>query len=191
MHQQVRHVAPIQGDSEDEISLERLQSAVAELLCAISTVLHEDRTEFRERVRRAAELLQLASPTVPSTLPARAVDSALGRGGLAPWQARKIINYIEANLEATVRVDDLASLVNLSQFHFSRAFRQTFDESPHAFVMRRRIERAQGLMLSSSAPLAQIAADCGLSDQAHFTRLFRQLVGEPPGAWRRARATCL
>jgi AraC family transcriptional regulator len=53
--------------------------------------------------------------------------------------------------------------------------------------MRRRIERAQGVMLRTSSSLAQIAAECGLADQAHLNKSFRRFVGESPGAWRRAR----
>jgi transcriptional regulator GlxA family with amidase domain len=49
------------------------------------------------------------------------------------------------------------------------------------------MERAQGLMLTTNASLGQIAADCGLADQAHFNKLFRKFAGESPGAWRRAR----
>ena len=84
-------------------------------------------------------------------------------------------------------VDDLAALVELSSFHFCRAFRDSFGDSPHAYVTRRRIERAQGLMLTTDNSLSQVAMDCGLADQAHFNRLFRRFVGESPGAWRRAR----
>jgi AraC family transcriptional regulator len=54
--------------------------------------------------------------------------------------------------------------------------------------MRRRVERAQGLMLRSDVSLAQIAIDCGFADQAHFNKSFRRILGESPGAWRRARA---
>jgi AraC family transcriptional regulator len=84
---------------------------------------------------------------------------------------------------------DLARLVRLSVSHFARAFKYTFGYSPHAFLMRRRMERAQGLMLKSSVPLAQIALECGLSDQAHLSRLFLQFTGESPASWRRARVT--
>jgi len=55
------------------------------------------------------------------------------------------------------------------------------------YIMRRRVERAQGLMLTTNIPLAQIAVSCGIADQAHFNRLFRRFVGETPGTWRRAR----
>jgi AraC-like DNA-binding protein len=93
------------------------------------------------------------------------------------------------NLDATIRTNDLSTLVRLSSFHFCRAFRESVGDSPHGYVMRRRVERAQGLMLTTDTSLGQIAADCGLADQAHFNKLFRKFVGESPGAWRRARAT--
>jgi transcriptional regulator GlxA family with amidase domain len=53
--------------------------------------------------------------------------------------------------------------------------------------MRRRVHRAQGLMLTTTESLSQIAVQCGMADQAHFCKLFRRLVGESPNAWRRAR----
>ena len=90
---------------------------------------------------------------------------------------------------ATITTKDLAVLARLSSYHFCRAFRDSFGASPHGYLMRRRVERAKGLMLTTNASLGQIAADCGLSDQAHFNKLFRRFVGESPGAWRRARAT--
>jgi AraC family transcriptional regulator len=106
------------------------------------------------------------------------------RGGLAPCQIARILIYIESHIDATIRVSDLAKVANLSALYFPRAFRLSFNRSPHAYLMRRRIARAQVLMLRSAACLGQIAAECGLSDQAHFSRLFRRFLGETPGAWR-------
>src|SRR5579862_5416267 len=101
---------------------------------------------------------------------------------------RRVSAYIETNLDTKIGTKDLATLLGLSSFHFSRAFRDSFGEPPHAYLMRRRLERAQGLMLTTSAALADIAASCGLVDQAHLNKLFGRLVGESPGSWRRARA---
>jgi AraC-like DNA-binding protein len=109
------------------------------------------------------------------------------KGGLAPWQMRKVTSHIETNLDTSIRSGDLAALLRLTPCHFSRAFRNSFGHSPLEYVIRRRMERAQGLMLSTDAPLSQIALECGLADQAHFSRLFRRIVGESPRAWRRAR----
>jgi AraC-like DNA-binding protein len=119
----------------------------------------------------------------------RAAGALQVRGGLAPWQIHRLTAYIVAHLNTTLRTRDLATLVRLSPFHFCRAFRDSMGESPHGYVMRRRMERAQGLMLSTDASLAQIAVDCGLADQAHFSKVFRRFAGESPGAWRRARMT--
>lgn len=104
-----------------------------------------------------------------------------------PWQIRKVTSHVEAHLDRPIRNEDLATIVRLTPSHFGRAFRNSFGEPPHEYVIRRRVEHAQGLMLSTDAPLSEIALDCGLADQSHLTRLFRRMVGESPRAWRRAR----
>jgi transcriptional regulator GlxA family with amidase domain len=109
------------------------------------------------------------------------------RQGLAPWQVRRVLAHIDANLSTPIRNEDLAAVARLSTSHFNVAFRNSVGESPHEYVIRRRVERAQGLMLSTDKPLSDIAAECGLADQPHLTRLFRRIVGESPAAWRRAR----
>ncbi|MEJ1962532.1 MAG: AraC family transcriptional regulator [Gammaproteobacteria bacterium] len=113
--------------------------------------------------------------------------TAATRGGLAPWQVRRVTAYIEEHLAATIRLQDLARIARLSHSHFCRAFKESIGHPAHAYVMRRRVQRAQGLMLTTAESLSQIAAQCGMADQAHFCKLFRRLVGESPNAWRRAR----
>ncbi|HEX6999514.1 MAG TPA: AraC family transcriptional regulator [Gammaproteobacteria bacterium] len=165
-----------------ELAVQQLQSLVAELLTALRSTLDDERDCARDSLSRAAALLHgVSTPRSPARSP-------LG-GGLAPWQVRAVTAHIEANLDRPLRSGDLAKLVRLSPAHFSRTFRNTFGCSPLEHVTRRRIERAQGLMLSTDLPLSRIALDCGLADQAHFSRLFRRVVGESPRAWRRARAT--
>ena len=100
---------------------------------------------------------------------------------------RTVSAYIEAHLDSAISTADLAALPKLSTHHFCRAFRQSFDAPPHAYVIRRRMERAQGLMLQTDLPLAQIAMDCGCTDQAHLNKSFRRFIGQSPDAWRRAR----
>ncbi len=108
------------------------------------------------------------------------------KGGLAPWQVRKIVAHVEDHLDDAVGVPELATLARLSVSQFSRAFKQSFGVSPHAYVMNRRVNRAQALMLRAREPLSQIAIAVGLADQAHLSKLFRRLTGETPNAWRRA-----
>jgi AraC-like DNA-binding protein len=116
----------------------------------------------------------------------RARSKTVSAGGLAPWQAKRVLAYIEANLETPIRASDLAAVTRLSVGHFSRAFRITFGRSPHAFVMIRRVEKAKQLiLLEDPVPLTEIARRCGLSDLAHLSRVFRKVVGYGPAAWRR------
>lgn len=168
------------------ISLGQLHSAVAELLRALSETLPDESSSAAERLRRARAMLEAVEMQAPPAAAAAAPSTA--RRGLAPWQVRRVLAYIDANLDKSIRNKDLATVARLSEFHFNVAFRNSVGNSPHEYVIRRRMERAQGLMLSTEAPLSEIAVECGLADQAHLTRLFRRVVGETPAAWRRARA---
>lgn len=158
----------------------KIRSAMAELCSAIRSALDDERGTAEESLRRAAEILAELGET-------QATIARQVRGGLSPWQIRKVTSHIEAHLDRPIRNEDLAAIVRLNPSHFGRAFRNSFGEPPHEYVIRRRVERAQGLMLSTDASLSEIALDCGLSDQSHLTRLFRRIAGESPRAWRRAR----
>lgn len=105
---------------------------------------------------------------------------------LAPWQIEKILRHIEDNLAEAVAVSSLAELAGLSVGYFSRAFRGSFSNSPHAFILNRRLERARLLMLNSSCGLTEIALECGFSDQPHLTKRFRRAVGVSPAVWRKS-----
>jgi AraC-like DNA-binding protein len=151
----------------DPCSLMRLHLAVAELFNAVSSALQEEWDTAQECVQRASAILKV-EPLFPyscAPISAKQNGSALRmRGGLAPWQIRQVTTYIESHLDRTIRTKDLAAVVRLSSFHFCRAFRESFNDSPHGYLMRRRVERAQGLMLTTRASLGQIAAECGLAD---------------------------
>ena len=106
-------------------------------------------------------------------------------GCLPTWRARRALAYVEENLDARITVADVARRANMSASHFSRGFKRTFGVTVHAYVMRRRVEAAKGLMMETSATLSDIAIRCGLSDQSHMTRWFRRVVGVTPASWRR------
>lgn len=119
-------------------------------------------------------------------LPQRLIQAGLlAKGGLAAWQERRVTEYIEYRLDTPLFTDDLATVARLSTGHFCRAFKTSFGETPHAYIIRQRIRRAQMLMLRSRDTLSQIACACGLTDQAHLTRLFRSILGTTPMSWRR------
>jgi AraC family transcriptional regulator len=106
-------------------------------------------------------------------------------GGLANWQARRTLDYIEANLASKMEIRELASVVALSRSHFSRAFKQSLGLSPMEYVGVRRVERAKVMIGSTQERLAEVAIACGFADQAHLSRRFRDLMGMSPGQWRR------
>jgi transcriptional regulator GlxA family with amidase domain len=114
--------------------------------------------------------------------------SRRGHGAaLAPWQARRVTHHMEAHLDDPLRVADLANLVGLGLRQFSAAFRASFRQPPHTYLLDRRIRRACKLMVMTKEPLSQIAILCGFADQAHLTHIFRARIGKPPNTWRRPR----
>lgn len=122
--------------------------------------------------------------------PFRLTRTRAARGGLAGWRVKRVTAFIEANIDMSIRIGDLARTVLLSTSHFCRAFKQTFGETPLRYVTRQRMRRAQAIMLCSRDSLAKVALDCGMCDQAHFSRVFRRIVGVNPGTWRsRVRAS--
>ena len=107
--------------------------------------------------------------------------------GLAPWQLRRIVEYLDAQLPKRVDLAHLADLAGLSQAHFSRAFKASTGMAPYRWQLDARIRRAQGLLIDTSTSLDQVAEATGFADAVHFGRTFRKLTGATPAAWRRDR----
>jgi AraC family transcriptional regulator len=134
-------------------------------------------------LRDASTLLdgEPAAPRVDSPAP----GIPLRPGGLAAWQAKRALDYVEANLGAKMAIEELANRVGLSKSHFSRAFKCSLGSSPMAYVAARRVERAKLMMTSTRERLTDIALACGFADQSHLNRCFRRVLGTSPGLWRR------
>jgi AraC family transcriptional regulator len=108
---------------------------------------------------------------------------AVHRGGLAPWQKRRMMELIDGNLDGELRLSYLAEECGLSVSYFSRSFKRSFGVPVHRYLIARRVDRAKFLLRSSSAPLSEIALESGFSDQASFSRTFRAIVGTSPLRW--------
>jgi len=119
--------------------------------------------------------------------PANAASATgVHQGGLARWQSRAAIDYINANLASKLTLAEIAKAVCLSKSHFSRAFKLSHGVSPWAYIIMARVERANRMIRATREPLSQIANACGFADQAHLCKAFRRGVGVSPGIWRRA-----
>ncbi len=96
-----------------------------------------------------------------------------------------VFSYVEQRLGSTIRLADLARLVNLQPTYFSNRFTEVMGMSPIAYVTRQRIERAQGLLRHTDMKLQQIAEAVGLQDAFYFSRVFKAVAGTPPSEYRR------
>lgn len=162
---------------------------LALLLAGALRALDEDPPAARRCLERLSWLLaEGASDTAEAMLLPERGERAdgLAKGGLAGWQLRRVSAHVDAHLQGPIFTSTLAEVAQLSTGHFCRAFKVSTGETPHGYIVRQRIRRAQLLMRDTQDTLSQIACACGLSDQAHLTRLFRRWVGTTPLAWRRA-----
>jgi AraC-like DNA-binding protein len=156
--------------------------SLVKLLESVRKEFDADREVAKALLVRAASLLR-----VEIDRQATDIDPQNKTGGLASWQMRRLNVFIEARLDQPIRLKELSAISKLSTAYFSRAFKLTFQETPHAYIVRRRLERAETLMLTTDILLSEIAARCGFADQAHLCRLFRQQYAKSPAAWRRER----
>jgi AraC family transcriptional regulator len=157
-------------------------NSLAQLLETATRELARDREAAKASLAAASHILQAEIERCSGA-------NGFTRGGLAAWQIARVRAYIDSNLHRTIHIRDLSAVARRSKAHFSRKFKLAVGKSPHAYVVRRRLERACHLMMTSVESLSEIALSVGFSDQAHLCRLFRQAFGQSPAHWRRERGT--
>ena len=157
-----------------------LANSLAQLLETARRELERDREAAKASLATASTILQAEIERCSGA------NGSTG-GGLAGWQLLRVRAYIDSNLHRTIHIRDLSAIARRSPAHFSRKFKLAIGESPHAYVVRKRLERACHLMMTSASSLSEIALSVGFSDQAHLCRLCRQAFGQSPANWRRER----
>ena len=105
-------------------------------------------------------------------------------GGLPPYKLRQAINYINDNLDQKIKLDDVAKLIDISQYYFCHLFKESTGIAPYQYVIKQRIAKAKELTKQSKLPLAEIAFECGFSSQSQMTQHFRRSVGVTPKVYR-------
>src|SRR5277367_3677298 len=152
---------------------------------SLAKLLETATREFERDQETAKASLVTASHILQAEIERCSIANSSTSGGLAAWQLLRVRAYIDSNLHRTIHIRDLSAVARRSPAHFSRKFKLAVGHSPHAYVVKRRLERACRLMMTNTEPLSEIALSVGFSDQAHLCRLFRQAFGQSPAHWRR------
>lgn len=103
---------------------------------------------------------------------------------LPKWRMKRLEEYLEANIEQRISLDDMAAVVGLSKMHFAAQFRAATGFRPHEYLMFRRIERAKVIMTATNRPLVEVAFSVGFNAQAHFSTVFKRFTGKAPAQWK-------
>lgn len=104
--------------------------------------------------------------------------------GLPLWRLRQVKQYVEDNLAGNLCMADLAAVAHMSEFHFSRLFKQSTGYTPYRYIVGRRVQRGRELLAKTALPLQEISEKLGFGDQSHFTTVFRKSVGMTPKQFR-------
>lgn len=105
-------------------------------------------------------------------------------GGLPPHQLSRVLDYIDAYLDKNIKLANLAQLIDMSPFHFSRLFKRSIGTTPHQYLSQQRVERAKQLLKKTDRLITDIALECGFSSHSHLSKQFRQITGMTPKTYR-------
>jgi AraC family transcriptional regulator len=106
------------------------------------------------------------------------------RGGLPPWQQKRVVEFIDQHLAEEISLSTLAKVAGLSLYHFAHAFTQSFGMPPHRYHMGRRMDRARSLLRKPALSVTQIGVQIGFRESSSFTRAFRRFTGLTPTEYR-------
>ena len=169
------------------------------VLCSEAKPARDPRVEWLARALLGADHLgasfaQLYADCIGIAIVARLLASA--RQGapwerpkvaeLARWRLKRAMDYVEARLAEPVSLADVASATGLTRMHFAAQFRAATGLRPHEYLLRRRIERAQEMLVGTRVSVLDVALSVGFQTQSHFTSVFKRFVGQPPCAWRQS-----
>lgn len=163
------------GDAAEREALAR--RLVERLLDALDSLPAASTERITETIQRA---LAVELSGLRGAVSACRQTAGLGRAELA-----RITDYIDRNIDRSIELVELAALIKVSRFHFSRLFKRSTGTTALAYVEARRILHAQRLLAETDLPIAEVALMTGFADQSHFTRRFRERLGSTPAAFAR------
>ncbi|MCW2922888.1 MAG: helix-turn-helix transcriptional regulator [Thermoleophilia bacterium] len=95
-------------------------------------------------------------------------------------------DFVDSHFAEPIDVEEMARAAGFSKAHFSRMFKAEFGETPRAYLLTRRLERAASLLRSTDWPVSQVCWAVGLTSVGSFTSSFTRTYGMTPTAWRAA-----
>jgi AraC family transcriptional regulator len=107
------------------------------------------------------------------------------RGGLPPARLKRVLEYIESNLDKNITLTELAGVAKVSLYYFAVLFRQSTGLSPHRYVLSQRVERAKELLQDPKRSVLDVSMNVGFEHQNNFARAFRRVIGVSPTQFRR------
>ena len=108
----------------------------------------------------------------------------LSRAGPVDRRLRRAIEFMHDNFEREIAVEEIAAAAYLSEYHFSRFFKQISGVTPHTYLANLRLERARRLLAETTLPISEIASMVGYQSQSHFTKMFKSISGVTPRVYR-------
>jgi AraC family transcriptional regulator len=169
--------SPVPAPRQILVTIEQLSRALH--TAGIDIRKLECSAENAMRLAVVASLVETLTPSIPAMAPRRAVPA------LSKWRLSRVQAYIDGHICEAITLDNLAATAGLSRMYFSRQFQAATGLSPHEYVLRKRIERAQHRLAATVDPLVDIGLSVGFQTQAHFTTVFKKIVGHTPLQWRR------
>jgi AraC family transcriptional regulator len=160
-----------------------LDPLLEQLAIAITTALRDGAAEDGLYIDTVAQMMavHLARSHSSRSRPVRILPAK----PLAGWKMRRVIEYIEDNLDGDLSLQAMAAEVEISPLYLARAFKSAIGQSPHQYVLARRIERAKELLRNTELTVVDVALSSGFSSQSHLSHWFTRHVGVSPAAYRR------
>lgn len=154
-----------------------------QLAIAITGALHDGTAEDGLYIDAIANMMaaHLARAHSTRSRPVRVMPAR----PISGWKMRRLVDFIEENLDNDLSLHAMAAEVEMSPLYLARAFKAAVGQSPHQYVLTRRIERARELLRSTSMPVVDVAMAVGFSSQSHLSHWFLRQVGVSPAAYRR------
>jgi AraC family transcriptional regulator len=161
-----------------------VDALLEQLAIAVLNALRDGSAGDRLYIESIAQLIAVHLARAHSSR-AKAARTHEPADGLSRARIARLLDYIEAHLGEDLSLEALAAEVNLSPLYMVRAFRTATGQSPHQYVVARRVEHARELLTGTTLPIAEISLTAGFSSQSHLTSWFRRLVGVSPAAYRK------